>query len=197
MGQRKLLEKKTMKHICELLQSLNFHAKIIDDEFMIGNHSEYKNRTKSARFYESPSDQNIVELQLANVGDRGDKQLVQISFLPASEEFIEATGFNTLQMVCCIHDNLPTGTSNDLVRVILKLNPKIVSGSFNISERDASFIFRSCVVVTDNMEEEIAFSLIQVHLGIFLSDLDKYNDVLMDVIEGLRTADEAFKKGII
>lgn len=169
MGKRKLLEENLLKKAAGVLQDAGF----------------------SARY------ENAVYIDLNNVGDRADNQFVQISFLPATEEQIELTGFNTLQLICFISEELSVDTCNELARAILKINPKIVSGAFNIDEQNASFFYKSTAVFTDNMDEEISFALIQVYIGLFLSNLDMYNDVLMDIIEGTRTADDAIKKGII
>jgi hypothetical protein len=177
MGVRKELEKRLLDRIAQELGALGFSTETVLPE----------GERREAVLLISPE----------NLGDREDKLQVEASFLPRKEEEIEQYGYNVLQLFSCLRESLSPGTCNELARAVLRLNPKIPGGALGIDERKKMLYYKSSIILTDNMDERVGYSLIEIQLGIFLNTLDRCNDVLMDIADGRRTADEAIKKRLI
>ncbi len=139
----------------------------------------------------------VLLILLENLGDREDRRSVEAAFLPRKEEEIERYGYNVLQLYSLLKEELPRGACNELARAVLRLNTKIPGGAFGIDERRKTLYYKSSIVITDNMDDSVGYALVEIQLGIFLQTLDYCNDVLMDITDGIRTAGEAIRKGLM
>ncbi len=176
MNIKKELEEQLIHELNNMLVDAGFNAKVLKDD----------NRNTS-----------ILELHITNVGDREDNHIIEIMFLPASEEFVEQNGFNILQIFASMGEKTSIDCCNELARSVLKINRILPNCSYGVDEKTKTLYYKSNCIITDNMSMSSAKALIEVQLGLYLSFLAKYNDVLMDMIDGNRTAKDAIKKGLI
>lgn len=177
MGQRKDLEARLIGRLKDVLEGSGFSAELVPSDITLG--------------------ESVLLIMPKHMGDREEDLQVEVSFLPETEEDIKELNFNVLHIFSCIKENISFSTCDELARVVLKLNPQIPGGAFGIDEKGRSLYYKSSCIITDNMDEKVAFSLMEVYLGIFLNTLDRHIDVLMDINDGLRTAEDAIKKGIV
>jgi len=178
MAERKRLERNLLYRIAEDLENVGF---IVNKSIPEGEDSE----------------EGLVTVVFNCAGDRADTHVIEISFLFLDESQINELGFHVFELFTCMKEDLPFTTCNELARAVLRINHKIPAGAFGIDEEYKALYYKSSCLITDDMVEETAFHMLQIHVGIFINILDYYNDILMDIIEGNRTAEEAIKKGLL
>ncbi|OPX87812.1 MAG: hypothetical protein A4E53_02347 [Pelotomaculum sp. PtaB.Bin104] len=126
------------------------------------------------------------------VGERESSVTMDLCFLPHLEE-AASEGVYLLQTFVTITEKIFPIAAGEMLKIVAKINTQLPLGAYGFFEDTGLVYFKYNIIINESTGDDAAIKTIDQQSGLILHQIFLFIDAILDVAEGIKTAEEALQ----